>query len=90
MDIALPVYRDLDRAGMAKGWTIGGLYADLTDALGKDLDLVTTTGANDGFLSRIQSDTVILYQRSLDKKEGQAGMPLERMIQALELAIGAI
>ena len=52
---------------MAKGWTIGGLYADLTDALGKDLDLVTTTGANDGFLSRIQSDTVILYQRSLDK-----------------------
>ena len=57
----------LDRTGMAKGWTIGGLYADLTDALGKELDLVTTTGADCGFLSRIQSDAVILYQRSLDQ-----------------------
>ena len=57
----------LDRTGMAKGWTIGGLYADLADALGKELDLVTTTGADYGFLTRIQSDAVILYQRFLDQ-----------------------
>ena len=57
----------LDRTGMSRGWAIGGLYADLAEALGKDLDLVTTTGADRDFLRRIQSDTVNLYQHSLDQ-----------------------
>ena len=57
----------VDRTGMAKGWMIGGLYADLADALGKELDLVTTTGADYAFLSRIQRDAVTLYQRSYDQ-----------------------
>lgn len=51
----------VDRTGMARGWAIGGLYADLADALGKELDMVTTTGADDAFLSRIQRDAVHLY-----------------------------
>ena len=53
----------IDRAGMAGGWAIGGLYSDLRDALGKELDLVTTAGAEAGFLTRIQRDEVTLYER---------------------------
>ena len=56
----------LDRTGLQKGWAIGGLYADLADALGKELDMVTTTGADRDFLRRIQQDAVSLYERSLD------------------------
>ena len=53
----------IDRAGMAGGWAIGGLYSDLRDALGKELDLVTTAGAEADFLTRIQRDEVTLYER---------------------------
>ena len=53
----------IDRTGMQKGWAIGGLYEDLSDALGKELDLVTTTGADAGFLSRISRDAIRLYER---------------------------
>ena len=53
----------IDRAGMAGGWAIGGLYVDLRDALGKELDLVTTTGAHTDFLARIHKDEVTLYER---------------------------
>ena len=53
----------IDRTGMQRGWAIGGLYADLCDALGKKLDLVTTTGADAGFLSRISRDAIRLYER---------------------------
>lgn len=52
----------LDRTGMASGWAIGGLYADLSDALGKELDLVTTTGADPDFLARIHRDAIPLYR----------------------------
>ncbi len=57
----------VDRTGMRKGWAIGGLYADLADALGKELDMVTMTGADHDFLKRIQQDAVSIYQRSLDQ-----------------------
>ena len=57
----------IDRTGMSGGWTIGGLYADLADALGKELDLVTTTGADQDFIGRIQNDAINLYQHSLDQ-----------------------
>lgn len=53
----------LDRSGMVGCWAIGGLYSDLSDALGKELDLVTTTGADSAFLARIQRDAVGLYER---------------------------
>ena len=54
----------LDRAGMAGGWAMGGLYADLRDALGKELDLVTVGGAKPDFLNRIRRDEVRLYERA--------------------------
>lgn len=53
----------IDRSGMAPGWAIGGLYSDLQDALGKDLDMVTTAGAEAAFLARIRKDEVTLYER---------------------------
>lgn len=53
----------LDRSGMPGGWAIGGLYSDLSEALGKELDMVTTTGADRSFLARIQRDEVRLYER---------------------------
>ena len=33
----------VDRGNMPGGWAIGGLYADLREALGKELDMVTTS-----------------------------------------------
>ena len=53
----------LDRSGMSGGWAIGGLYSDLSEALGKELDMVTTAGADRSFLARIQRDEVRLYER---------------------------
>lgn len=53
----------IDRTGMASGWAIGGLYSDLQDALGKELDMVTTKGAEAAFLERIRRDEVTLYER---------------------------
>ena len=53
----------LDRSGMALGWAIGGLYSDLSEALGKELDMVTTTGADKSFLARIRRDEVRLYEQ---------------------------
>ena len=41
---------------------IGGIYADLEDCLQKELDLVTTRGAEEGFLERIKDDEVLLYE----------------------------
>ena len=54
----------IDRGNMKGGWTIGGLYLDLRDALGKELDMVTRSGSDPDFLSRIKSDEVLLYERT--------------------------
>lgn len=54
----------LDRGSALRGWEIGGLYMDLSEALGKELDLVTVSGADAGFLNRIRQDEVMLYEQS--------------------------
>ena len=43
---------------------MGGLYADLQEAPGKELDLVTTATRGKEFLNRIRPDEVKLYERS--------------------------
>ena len=53
----------LDRGSGLHGWEIGGLYMDLSEALGKDLDLVTLSGADEDFLRRIRQDEVVLYEQ---------------------------
>jgi len=54
----------IDRGMGLRGWEIGGLYYDLCEALGKELDLVTVTGADKDFLNRIRRDEVVLYEQS--------------------------
>ena len=52
----------VDRGSMPGGWAIGGLYADLREALGKELDMVTTSCHDQSFLTRIKPDEVTLYE----------------------------
>ena len=40
---------------------MGGLYADLSEGLGKPLDLVTTDHGDKAFLGRIEEDRFRLY-----------------------------
>ena len=54
----------IERGDALRGWDIGGLYVDLCDALGKELDLVTVAGADPEFLARIRKDEVKLYEQS--------------------------
>ena len=54
----------IDRGSALKGWEIGGLYSDLCDALGKELDMVTVSGADPAFLQEIRRDEVILYENA--------------------------
>lgn len=52
----------VDRGGRVSGWAMGGLYIDLCEALGKELDLVTTGSQDHAFLERIRDDEVMLYE----------------------------
>ena len=51
----------VDRGAIRTAFQMGGLYADLSESLGKPLDLVTTDGSDGAFLSRIRRDEVRLY-----------------------------
>ena len=53
----------VDRGKLRSGFVMGGLYADLRDGFQKDLDLVTTQGADAEFLSRIRPDEVMIYEQ---------------------------
>ena len=53
----------IDRGSLRSGFALGGLYADLRDGLRKELDLVTTQGADKEFLLRIQPDEVMIYEQ---------------------------
>ena len=53
----------IDRGSLRSGFALGGLYADLRDGLQKELDLVTTQGADADFLRRIQPDEVMIYEQ---------------------------
>ena len=53
----------IDRGSLRSGFALGGLYADLRDGLRKELDLVTTQGADAEFLARIQADEVLIYEQ---------------------------
>lgn len=52
----------IDR-GRIRGWALGGLLADLEDALNKKVDLLTTGSLREDFLSSIKNEEVLLYER---------------------------
>ena len=53
----------IDRGSIRSGFVLGGLYADLKDALRKELDLVTIQGADEDFLLRIQQEEVLVFSK---------------------------
>ena len=50
-----------DCDNIQSAFEMGGLYSDLSESLGKELDLVTTDHRDKAFLSRIQRDQLVLY-----------------------------
>lgn len=52
----------IDR-GKITGWALGGLLADLEDALQKRVDLLTTGSLRKDFLDSIKKEEVLLYER---------------------------
>ena len=50
--------------GAIRGFQLGGLLADLEDALGLPVDLIPTGSLDSRFLSDIQKDEVLLYEES--------------------------
>lgn len=50
--------------GSIRGVQLGGLAADLEDALGMSVDLIPTTSLDPQFLSMISADEVLLYEAS--------------------------
>lgn len=51
----------VDCGAVRSAFQMGGLYADLSEGLGKTLDLVTTDHRDKAFLGRIQADQLRLY-----------------------------
>lgn len=51
----------VDCGAIRSAFQMGGLYADLSDGLGKGLDLITTNHRDKTFLGRIQRDQLPLY-----------------------------
>lgn len=47
--------------GKIKGFAIGGLYEDLSEAFQTDLDLLTTGSLDEDFLQKIRPEEVLLY-----------------------------
>lgn len=46
-----------------RGFAFGGFYSDIQEALGMELDLLTTKGTRPKFLSKIKKDEVLIYER---------------------------
>ena len=51
----------VDCGAIRSAFQMGGLYADLSEGLGKELDLVTTDHRDKAFLRRISKDQLRLY-----------------------------
>lgn len=45
-----------------KGFEWGGLYADIQEALGVEIDLLSRRGTRQKFLDKIAKDEVLLYE----------------------------
>lgn len=51
----------VDCGAIRSAFQMGGLYVDLSERLGKELDLVTTDHRDKAFLGRIRRDQLRLY-----------------------------
>ena len=59
-------YSDIDfriDKGDVRGIQFAGLYTDLEEVLGKNVDLVTTASLDEAFRQRIAGEEILLYAR---------------------------
>ena len=49
--------------GRVKGFAIGGLYEELSEAFQTELDLLTTGSLDEDFLQKIEPEEVLLYDQ---------------------------
>lgn len=52
----------VDKGSLKGLFALGGLYADLEDGFGKDLDLLTTGSLDKNFLDKISKEEVLIYE----------------------------
>ena len=50
--------------GSIRGLAFASLLGDLQDALGVEVDLISTAGMDNDFLREVQKDEVLLYERA--------------------------
>lgn len=53
----------IDRGSM-RGIEFGGLYEDMKDALNRPVDIMTTNQLDKSFLSEIQKEEILLYDKT--------------------------
>ena len=49
--------------GRARGFSLGGLYEDLSEAFHVELDLLTTGSLDEDFLQKIRQEEVLIYDQ---------------------------
>lgn len=54
----------VDLGGNLKGLEVAGFYADMEDALGRRIDIMTTRQLSEQFLRSIEREEVQIYDRS--------------------------
>ncbi len=54
----------IDKGALRGLFALSGMRLDICDALSKEVDLLTTNSLDDSFRSKIQSDEVLIYERT--------------------------
>lgn len=54
----------VDKGSLRGMFALSGMRIDISSALSKDVDLLTTGSLDDDFRSRIQGDEVLIYERT--------------------------
>ncbi len=52
----------IDSGDIKSLFTLGGFYADIEDALGKPIDILTTKSLSNDFFNEIKNEEILLYE----------------------------
>lgn len=64
----------IDRGAM-RGIEFGGLYEDMQDALERPVDIMTTSQLDKDFLSEIQKEEILLYDKTRQESRASKAHP---------------
>lgn len=53
----------IDSGDIKSLFALGGFYADIEDALGKPIDVLTTKSLSNDFLNEIKNEEILLYEK---------------------------